>query len=152
MKLYFAADHAGLALKNRLINFAVGLGYVIVDAGAFSADVNDDYPDYVIPAVEAAVKTGSLAVVIGGSGNGECIAANKIKGARAAICFDVYTAKMARVDNDANVICFGGRTTIAKKGVAEKILKTWLTTKFSGAARHKRRLAKIASLEKEIKG
>jgi ribose 5-phosphate isomerase B len=148
MKIFFAADHAGFKLKERLKKYAAALGYEPIDAGAFSIDPADDYPDFIVPAVRAAVATGERAVVFGGSGLGECIAANKVKGARAASCFDVYTAKMSRLDNDANVLCLGGRTTVAKKGVAEKILKIWLATKFSNAARHKRRLAKIALLEK----
>ena len=147
MKLYFAADHAGLALKNRLINFAVGLGYVIVDAGAFSADVNDDYPDYVIPAVEAAVKTGSLAVVIGGSGNGECIAANKIKGIRAALCHDVFSAQMSREHNDANVLSIGAGF-VSEEGAKQAIM-LWLETKFSGEERHIRRIKELDSLKSD---
>jgi ribose 5-phosphate isomerase B len=148
MKLFFAADHAGFKLKERLKKYAIALGYETIDAGAFAFDPDDDYPDFVVPAVRAAVATRGKAVVVGGSGLGECIAANKVKGARAATCFDAYTAKMSRLDNDANVLCFGGRTIVAKRGVAEKILKIWLATKFSNASRHKRRLAKIAALEK----
>ena len=148
MRLFFAADHAGLKLKERLKKYAAALGYEPIDAGAFALAHGDDYPDLIVPAVRAAVATRAKAVVMGGSGVGECVVANKVKGARAAACFDVYTAKMSRLDNDANVLCLGGRTTVAKKGVAEKILRIWLATKFSNAARHKRRLAKIALLEK----
>jgi sugar-phosphate isomerases, RpiB/LacA/LacB family len=147
-KIFFAADHAGFKFKERLKKYAASLGYEPIDAGAFSIAPADDYPDFIVPAVRAAVATGAKAVVTGGSGLGECIVANKVKGARAAACFDAYTAKMARRDNDANVLCLGGRTSVAKHGVAEKILKIWLATKFSGAARHKRRLKKIAALEK----
>jgi ribose 5-phosphate isomerase B len=147
-RIFFAADHAGFKLKERLKKCAAALGYEPIDAGAFALDANDDYPDFIVPAVRAAVATNSKAVVMGGSGIGECIVANKVKGSRAALCFDAYTAKMSRLDNDANVLCFGGRTAVAKKGAAEKILRIWLTTKFSGAARHKRRLKKIAVLEK----
>lgn len=149
MKIFFGADHAGFNLKRRLMRYVSELGHEPVDAGAFEIDENDDYPDYVIPAVRAAVATGNIAIVLGGSGNGECIAANKVKGARAALAFDKYTARMARIDNNANVLCLGGRTSVAKKGVAEMILKTFLGTKFSNAKRHKRRLAKIAKLEME---
>lgn len=148
MKIFFAADHAGLKLKNALVRYAASLGYVAIDAGAFAFDQADDYPDLIAPAVRAAVATGSRAVVLGGSGIGECVVANKIKGSRAALCFDAYTAKMSRLDNDANVLCFGGRTAVAKLPLAKKIMKIWLTTKFSNAPRHKRRLAKISRLEK----
>jgi ribose 5-phosphate isomerase B len=149
MKVFFAADHAGFKLKERLKKYAASLGYETVDAGAFAYDSDDDYPDFVVPAVRAAVATRGKAVVLGGSGLGECIAANKVKGARAATCFDLYTAKMSRLDNDANVLSLGGRTSVAKRGVAEKILKTWLETKFSNAARHKRRIAMLAKLESD---
>jgi ribose 5-phosphate isomerase B len=147
-RIFFAADHAGFKLKERLKKYAAALGYEPIDAGAFVLDAGDDYPDFIVPAARAAIATGARAVVMGGSGLGECVAANKVKGARAVACFDLYTAKMSRTDNDANILCLGGRTSVAKKGVAEKILKTWLETKFSNAARHKRRLAKIAALEK----
>jgi len=148
MKIFFGADHAGLKLKNRLKRLVASLGYEPIDAGALEFDKSDDYPDFVIPAVRAAIKTASRAIVLGGSGIGECVAANKVKGARAALAFDAYTAKMARIDNDANVLCLGGRTAVAKEGVAEKIVKIFLATKFSGAARHKRRLKKIFALER----
>lgn len=148
MKIFFAADHAGFKLKERLKKYAASLGYETVDAGAFEFAPDDDYPDLIVPAVRAAVATNGKAVVLGGSGLGECIAANKVKGARAATCFDLYTAKMSRLDNDANVLSLGGRTSVAKKGVAEKILKTWLETKFTNVARHKRRIEKISKLEK----
>jgi ribose 5-phosphate isomerase B len=143
MTVYFAADHAGFRLKEALKAYAVHLGCRVIDAGAFNFDPNDDYPDFIIPAVRAAVKTGSRAVVAGGSGIGECIAANKIKGARAGTCYDAYTAKMSRRDNDANVLCLGGRTVTKNVALAKKIFHIWLTTKFSGASRHKRRLLKI---------
>jgi ribose 5-phosphate isomerase B len=148
MKIFFAADHAGFRLKETLKKFVASLGYDTIDAGAFAFDAADDYPDFIVPAVKAAVATGSRAIVLGGSGIGECITANKVRGSRAALCFDVYTAKMARVDNDANVLCLGGRTTVAKPVLAKKIVKIWLATKFSNVSRHKRRLAKIAKLEK----
>lgn len=147
MKIFFAADHAGYKLKEALKKYAASLGHIPIDAGAFALDNDDDYPDMIVPAVRAAIKTKSRAVVLGGSGVGECVVANKIHGARAAMCFDAYTAKMSRVDNDSNVLCLGGRTSVAKLPHAEKILRIWLDTKFSGAARHKRRLAKITKLE-----
>jgi len=147
MKIFFAADHAGFKLKNELINYAAKLGYEPIDSGAFALNNDDDYPDFVVPAVNAAIATKSRAVVLGGSGIGECIAANKVKGARAALCFDAYTAKITRLDNDSNVLCFGSRTTAGKLETAKKIMKIWLETKFSNASRHKRRITKIAKLE-----
>ncbi len=150
MTLYFAADHAGFRLKETLKTYAEKLGCKVIDAGAFSFDTEDDYPDFIFPAVKAAVKTGERAVVFGGSGLGECIAANKIKGARAAACYDAYTAKMSRLDNNANVLCLGGRTVTKNSILAKKIFRLWLTTKFSGAERHKRRLQKISKTEQGL--
>ena len=144
-----AGDHGGFELKQYLVERLRKAGCDVVDFGSRGLTPDDDYPDFVVPAVRAAVATRGKAVVVGGSGLGECIAANKVKGARAATCFDLYTAKMSRLDNDANVLCFGGRTSVAKKGDAEKILKIWLATKFSNASRHKRRIAKITKLERE---
>jgi ribose 5-phosphate isomerase B len=146
MTVYFAADHAGYGLKEALKKFVAALGHRVIDAGAFAYDPADDYPDFIVPAVRAAVRTGGRAIVFGGSGVGECIVANKIKGARAAMCFDAYTAKMSRLDTDANVLCFGGRTAVGKLPLAKSIVKIWLESKFSNASRHKRRLKKIATL------
>ena len=148
MTIYFAADHAGFRLKEALKKYAVRLGCRVIDAGAFALNQNDDYPDFIFPAVRAAQRSGGRAVVIGGSGIGECIAANKVRGARAATCYDAYTAKMSRKDNDANVLCLGGRTVTKNPILARKIFHLWLTTKFSGASRHKRRLLKISREEK----
>jgi len=149
MTIYFAADHAGYDLKEALKKYAASLGHDVIDAGAFAKEGNDDYPDFIIPAVRAAVKTKASAIVLGGSGLGECIAANKVKGARAASCYDAYTAKMSRQDNDANVLCLGGRTVTKNIILAKKIMKIWLATKFSNAPRHKRRLSKISRAERD---
>ena len=148
MRIFFAADHAGYKLKEALKKYVASLGHTVIDAGAFAFDKHDDYPDMIAPAVRAAVKTNGRAIVLGGSGVGECIVANKIKGARGAMCFDAYTAKMSRVDNDANVLCLGGRTAAGKLPLARKIVRIWLGTKFSGAARHERRLAQITKIER----
>ncbi len=147
MQIFFGADHAGYRLKEKLKKLVEKLGHEAIDAGAFELNKDDDYPDFVVPAVRAAIAVGGRAIVLGGSGIGECVAANKVKGSRAALAFDAYTAKMSRVDNDANVLCLGGRTAVAKGSAAEKIVKIVLATKFSGAERHKRRLRKIAGLE-----
>jgi len=144
MTVYFGTDHAGFRLKEALKRYVAALGHRVVDKGAHTLDPEDDYPDFIFPAVEAAVRHGSRAIVLGGSGVGECIAANKVRGARAALAFDAYTAKMARLDTDANVLCLGGRTTVAALPRAKRIVKVWLETRFSGATRHVRRLKKIA--------
>jgi ribose 5-phosphate isomerase B len=139
-------DHAGYALKEAAKAYIASLGYEVSDLGA-NDDSPSDYPDFIIPAVEMAVKEHGRAIVFGGSGIGECIAANKVKGARAALCYDLYTAKMSREHNDANVLCLGGRTVTKDMALTEQIIKTWLETPFSGEERHVRRLKKIADYE-----
>jgi ribose 5-phosphate isomerase B len=148
MTVYFGTDHAGFKLKEALKKYVASLGHQVIDLGAIRFDGDDDYPDFIIPAARAAVKNNARAIVLGGSGVGECIAANKVKGARAAMAFDAYTAKMSRTDTDCNVLCLGGRTSVSKLATAKKIVRVWLATRFSGAARHQRRLRKIVSFEK----
>jgi ribose 5-phosphate isomerase B len=143
MTIYFGADHAGFKLKEALKRYVASLGHRVVDLGAKTYDSSDDYPDFVIPAARAAVRHHAHAIVLGGSGVGECIAANKVRGARAAMAYDAYTARMSRRDTDTNVLCLGGRTAVAALPLAKLIVRTWLATKFSGAARHRRRLKKL---------
>lgn len=147
--IYLAADHAGVRLKDAVKAYLVRAGYHVVDGGAFDAkDRDDDYPDFVLPAVEAAVRDRSRAIVFGGSGLGECMAANKVRGARCVAAYDAYTARMSREHNDANVLSLGGRTVTKDARLALRIVRTWLSTPFSKAARHKRRLAKITRYER----
>ena len=118
----------------------------MVNHGPFAYDAQDDYPVYVLRAAEAvAADPGSRGVVLGGSGNGEQIAANKVDGVRAALCNDLYTARLSREHNDANVLSMGGR--IVADGLAAEILTLWLATPFEGG-RHERRLAQITDLER----
>jgi ribose 5-phosphate isomerase B len=150
MIIYLASDHAGVKLKNAVKDFLVKAGHHVVDTGAYDdKDKGDDYPDFVIPAVVAAVKDKARAIVFGGSGLGECIAANKVRGARCATAYDAYTARMSRKDNDANVLALGGRTATKDVKLALRLVKIWLATPFSGAVRHKRRLRKIAAYERK---
>lgn len=148
--VHLGTDHAGLTLKDALKLRLVRLGYHVHDHGAFDASPSDDYPDFIIPAAAAVARSGGSAVgiVFGGSGIGECIAANKVRGVRAALVYDRYTAKMSREHNDANVICLGGRTVTKDPASAWKLVKTWLGTPFSKQARHIRRLKKIAAYER----
>jgi ribose 5-phosphate isomerase B len=148
MVVYFGTDHAGFSLKEALKKYVAALGHTVYDVGALTFHAQDDYPDFIFPAVRQAVRHRARAIVLGGSGVGECIAANKVKGARAALAFDAYTAKMSRVDTDANVLCLGGRTVAGKLPRAKQIVRIWLETRFSGATRHKRRLKKIVRFEK----
>ena len=144
MRIAIGADHAGFALKQHLIGTLRHLGHEVDDRGTHS-DAAVDYPP--ICADVARQVTGGSAdrgVVIGGSGQGEQMAANKIPGVRAALCNDLYTARTSREHNDANVLAMGGR--IIGAALAEEILTLWLCTPFKGG-RHQRRIDQIANLE-----
>lgn len=148
MKIYIAADHAGFYLKKQLIQYLELKGYDVEDVGAHEMDEADDYPDFIIPCAEkVANDTESVGIVIGGSGNGEAIAANKVKGIRAAVynANRVEIAKLAREHNNANVISLGAR--FISSDDAKKAVTAWLDAKFEGG-RHQRRLDKIAKIEK----
>lgn len=146
--IYLGTDHAGFALKEAVKNHLSDLGYEIVDMGAATENPGDDYPDFIFPAVENAVKSGGRAIVFGGSGIGECIAANKVVGARAALVYDEYTAQKSREHNDANVLCLGGRTITKDFMLALQLVDIWLGTAFSEDSRHIARLNKISAYEK----
>ncbi|MFC1638716.1 ribose-5-phosphate isomerase [Patescibacteria group bacterium] len=147
--IYFGTDHAGYRLKEELKRYLEKAGYRTVDLGTHETDPNDDYPDFVLPAAEAVAKSRgrSVAIVLGGSGIGECIAANKVRGVRAALAYDTRTARLCREHNDANVLCLGGRTVTRDARLAKRLVKVWLETPFTGDARHRRRLRKIAAYE-----
>jgi ribose 5-phosphate isomerase B len=140
------ADHAGFELKRHVVATLGRLGHEVVDFGTDSTDAVD-YPP-ICAAVARAVVSGRCerGIVIGGSGQGEQIAANKVHGVRAALCNDLYTARLSREHNDANVLAMGGRIVAA--GLATEILELWLTTPFEGG-RHERRVAQIADIERE---
>jgi len=146
VRVYIGSDHAGFELKAAIAEWLAGAGYEPVDCGPPSLDEADDYPPYVMRAADATVSDpGSLGVVIGGSGNGEQIAANKIRGVRAALAWNQETARLARQHNDANVLSLGAR----EQPVAEALgfVEVFVATPFSGEARHVRRLAMIAEYE-----
>ncbi len=146
MRVHIGTDHAGFDLKRYLIDALTEDGHEVVDHGPYEYDAEDDYPVFCIPAAEAVVADpGSLCIVIGGSGNGEQIAANKVRGARAALCNDLYTARLSRQHNDANVLVLGGRLMGAE--MAADILHAWLEADFA-AGRHARRVDKIADIER----
>jgi len=146
MKVAIGADHAGLAMKAHLSAELLRLGHDVLDLGTHGSD-SVDYPP-ICAAVGRAVVSGDAdrGIVLGGSGQGEQIAANKVHGVRAALCNDLYTARMSRQHNDANVLSLGGR--IVADGLASEILELWLTTDFEGG-RHDRRVAQIADIERE---
>lgn len=152
--LYLGADHAGFELKEQLKQYLQKKGYAVHDFGAWEYDKNDDYPDYAIPVAEMAVSKKGKGIIVCGSAEGVCIAANKVKGARAVAAFDAASAKLTRSHNDANVLCLaGGKMARKVKGVgltlakAKQIVDAWLKTDFSHEARHLRRLRKIQHYE-----
>lgn len=145
MRIAIGADHAGFPLKEHLVATLVRLGHEVDDRGAFS-DTPIDYPPICADvARRVAAGTADRGIIIGGSGQGEQIAANKIRGTRAALCNDLYTARMAREHNDANVLTMGGR--IVAFGLADEIVALWLSTHFEGG-RHQRRVDQISEIEK----
>lgn len=146
MKIFIGSDHGGYELKEELKGFLEELGYEVEDMGAHTLDPDDDYPDFIFPTAEkVAQNPGNMGIVIGRSGNGEAMAANKVKGIRAALCWNEEIARKAREHNDANVLSLGADFVSVEK--AKKIVKTFLETPFSGEERHKRRLQKIANYE-----
>ena len=146
MKVFIGADHGGFELKEKLKVFVSNLGFDIEDLGAFQLNLEDDYPDFIIPtAQKVSQNPDSLGIVIGRSGNGEAIAANKIKGIRAAVCLTSEMARKAKKDNDANVLSLGA--DYVNHSEVENIIKTFLETKFSDEKRHLRRIEKIKALE-----
>ena len=146
MRVYLGSDHAGYELKVHLARDLGLQGYEVVDVGPAKFDSEDDYPVYCLHAAARVVgDPGSLGVVIGGSGNGEQIAANKVTGARAALAWSSETARLAREHNDANVVSIGARMHTLDE--ATTIVSTFLTTPFSGNERHARRIAQVAEYE-----
>ena len=140
------ADHAGFPLKEELKGFLEMEGHQVLDVGTDSRAAVD-YPAFCAAAARAVADgRADRAIVLGGSGQGEQIAANKVHGVRAALCNDLYTARLSREHNDANVLAMGGR--IVAEGLATEILELWLTTPFDGG-RHERRVAQIADIEAE---
>ncbi len=146
MRIAVGADHAGYLLKEHLKQTLVRLGHDVEDFGTHS-EQTVDYPP-ICASVGRAVVSGRFerGIVIGGSGQGEQIAANKVPGIRAALCHDLFTARLSRQHNDANVLAMGGR--IVAPALADEILGIWLATLFEGG-RHQRRIDQIAELERE---
>ncbi|MEJ6618019.1 MAG: ribose-5-phosphate isomerase [Candidatus Planktophila sp.] len=146
MRLHIGSDHAGLELKSELIEHLVSSGHDVTDHGPYEYDALDDYPVFCIPAAEAAAKDpASLGIIIGGSGNGEQMAANKVKGVRAALAWSIETAKLGKEHNNANVIAIGGRMhSIAE---CKEIIDTFIATPFSNDERHIRRINLISQYE-----
>jgi ribose 5-phosphate isomerase B len=144
MRIAIASDHAGYALKDELKHLIQELGHEVKDFGTHSTD-RVDYPDFIVPAAEA-VAAGQCdrGIVLGGSGNGEALAANKVPGIRCALCWESYTARVARQHNDANMLSLGAR--VIGTEVAREVVRVWLKASYEGG-RHQTRLDKIRAVE-----
>ncbi len=147
MRVYLGSDHAGFELKSYLVHHLTAHGHEVIDIGPTSYDADDDYPPFCIETARRVVADpGSLGVVLGGSGNGEQIAANKVTGCRAALAWNPQIAALAREHNDAQVIGIGARMHSAEE--AAEIVDTFLATPFSSEPRHVRRIAQLTEFER----
>jgi ribose 5-phosphate isomerase B len=147
MRVHLGSDHAGFELKAALVARLTELGHEPVDHGAAVLDEQDDYPPFVMAAAAAtAAEPGSFGIVIGGSGNGEAIAANKVAGVRCALVWTDETARLGRMHNDANVVSLGARQYPLEDAV--RFVEIFLATEFTQEARHKRRLAMLSEYER----
>jgi ribose 5-phosphate isomerase B len=148
MRIGIASDHGGFALKNEIAAKLRSSGHEVFDFGAHALDLADDYPDFVIPLARA-LAAGEIerGAALCGSGVGASIAANKIPGVRAGLIHDVFSARQGVEDDDMNVFCLGGR--VIGDGLALQLVETFLAARFTGAERHRRRLAKVQALEEE---
>jgi len=147
--IYVGADHAGFALKQEVVAWLGEWGEEFEDVGAYALDPNDDYPDYALAVAErvAASPHSHRGILACGSGQGVCIAANKVRGVHAVVLDDPEEAKLAREHGDTNVVCLSGWRADPEE--LREVLRAWLATPFSNADRHARRLQKIAAYEAE---
>lgn len=144
MKIYLGADHAGFELKEKLMPFLKKLGYEVEDKGAFKYDKNDDYPDFIKPVAEAVAKdSNAKGIIMGKSGQGEAMCANRTKGARAAVFYGGpgEIIRLSREHNDANILALAGG--FVGEQIAKESVKAWLEIPFVGEERHVRRLKKL---------
>ena len=149
MRIAIGADHAGYPLNERVIEELRNAGHELIDFGTHDGSVPDDYPDYARKVGES-IQSGSteIGILICGSGVGAAVAANKLRGIRAALCGDTYSGHQSRAHDDCNVLCVGARVTGVE--LALEIVRAFVNARFSSEERHKRRLAKVAELEKEM--
>ena len=146
MRIALGADHGGLSLKPRIAEWLRALGHQVEDLGAHQLDLDDDYPDFTTPVAEAVRDSSSdRGIVVCGSGVGASVAANKIRGIRAAVCHDTYSARQSVEHDDVNVLCLGAR--VIGEALAREVVTAFVNARFTGEERHERRLAKIRALE-----
>lgn len=145
-KIVLATDHAGFKLKEEIKKYLKEKGMEVEDMGALAFDQEDDYPDFIVPAAKKVAKNRSMGIIFGASGQGEAIAANKIKGIRAALYYgkDMEIVKLSRTHNDTNILSLGAK--FLSKEEAIKAVNLWLKTDFSHKERHIRRIKKISNL------
>ncbi len=144
--IYIGADHAGFHLKEEIMEYLRELGYQFEDLGNKELDPQDDYPEFALAVAKKVVQTGGRGILICATGLGMVIVANKVKGIRAALCWDDFTALESREHNDANILCLGGK--VIDLETAKKIVRIWFEAKFTGEERHVRRLKKVKEMEK----
>jgi ribose 5-phosphate isomerase B len=148
MRVGIATDHGGFALKEELLARIRAFGHEVVDFGSHTLNPDDDYPDFVVPLAQAVIAGKvSRGVAVCGSGVGASVCANKVRGIRACLIHDHFSAKQGVEDDHMNIICMGGRTVGPE--VAWELVQTFLAAEFSHASRHLRRLSKVTSLESE---
>lgn len=145
MRVHIATDHAAFELKNYLVEQLNRAGHDVVDHGAETYDALDDYPNLIIPCAQAVAEEEGIGIVLGGSGNGEQIAANKVTGIRAALAYSSEVARLAREHNNANIISLGGRMQSLEE--AWEMVDVFLNTPFSGDERHQRRIDLLSTFE-----
>ena len=147
MRIAVAADHAGFPLNERVIEELRASGHEIADLGTHDGSLPDDYPDYAL-ALGRAVQSGAaeIGILICGSGVGASVAANKLRGVRAALCADTYSARQSREHDDCNVLCLGAR--VVGSELAMELVRAFVAARFNGEERHRRRLAKINDIER----
>ena len=144
MQIYIGSDHAGYALKESLKQYLGDLGHMVEDMGAYALNHADDYPDFITPvAVAISQTTGTMGIILGGSGEGEAMCANKVEGVRAAVFYggSMDIVRLAREHNDANIISLGAR--FVQEGEAHEAVKLFISTAFTGEERHVRRIGKF---------
>ena len=146
MRIVIAADHAGFYLKELLINFLDEMGHEVINVGALEFNSADDYPDFTLAAsLQVKTKIAERGIVLCGSGVGASIVANKVRGIRASLCHDTYSARQGVEHDDMNLLCLGAR--IVGEELAKKIVRVFVSSVFSGEKRHIRRLKKVSEIE-----
>lgn len=147
MRIAIGADHGGFPLNERVIEELLGADHELIDYGTHDGSIPDDYPDYAKQVGEAVQKKAAeIGILVCGSGVGAAVAANKLQGIRAALCGDTYSARQSREHDDCNVLCLGARVVGVE--LALEIVRAFVNARFTGEERHRRRLAKVAALER----